>query len=203
MTEIQQNRWDQLIRRAAGIVGGGSQVNDTLNELFPVLDVERVPGELLLLMGTDISVGSSVLLGAAGQTGKIQLFNPAGSGKIVTVTSVIFSVDAITPVRLATTNTALTTGVATQTFRDRRHGLTARPIAGVFQESSVGFVDANILLIVLANEAFTMKDENGIAVLNPGSGLSVGPSATAQTLTTCFFWRERVAEASELRILGG
>ncbi len=45
--ELQQNRYDQLIRRVGGIIGPGSKVVEALGELFPVIDVENVPGELL------------------------------------------------------------------------------------------------------------------------------------------------------------
>jgi len=200
MTEIQQNRWDQLVRRAANIVGGGSQVNDTLNELFPVIDVERVPGELLLLMGTELGVGASGIVGAAGQTSKIQLFNPVNSGKIVTITTIFFVVDATTQVRIASTNTPLSSGITTQTFRDRRRELTARPTTGIFQESSVPLVDAHILIPVLANASVDLKDQDGIYVLSPGSGVSVGSTAVAQRITVTFFWRERVAQPSELNL---
>jgi len=203
VTEIQQNRWDQLIRRVAGIVGGGSQVNDTLNELFPVIDVERVPGELLLLMGTDICVGATSRTGDAGEVPNIQLFNPVDSGKLITITQAIFSVDVETRVRLATTNIPLPTAVTTQVYRDRRHDITTRPTGSMRHESQVALVDAHFLILVLANTSFVMSDENGIVVLNPGSAFEASPTSAATTMRMTYFWRERVAQASELRALGG
>jgi len=57
VTELQQNRYDQLLRRVGDLKGPGSKVNDVLQELFPTIDVENVPGELLFLMGTHIGLG--------------------------------------------------------------------------------------------------------------------------------------------------
>ena len=62
MFEVQQNRWDQLIRRVSGSIGPGSRVSETLSELLPVMDVERVPGELLRLMGTDVAMASETMM---------------------------------------------------------------------------------------------------------------------------------------------
>lgn len=198
MTEIQQNRYDQLIRRVNNIVAPGSMVGDALNELFPTIDVERVPGELLFLMGTDICVGSSELLGDAGEVPNIQLFNPAGSGKLITITSIIVSTNATGRVRMATTIIPASSGIATQVFRDRRHGITQRPVGEIRQQSQIALVDANIFVAVIVNESYTMSDENGIAVLSPGSGFEAAPIITASILRITYFWRERVAEPAEL-----
>ena len=198
MTEIQQNRYDQLIRRVNNIVSPGSMVNDALGELFPVIDVERVPGELLALMGTDICVGASALTGAAGEVPRIQVFNPIGSGKLATVTQVIMSTNNAGVVRLAINATQLASGVATQTYRDRRKDVTSRPTCGIFQASTVAFTDANFQFRVLAGESFFLKDENGIAVLSPGSGLEVGVTVLTAAINVTFLWRERVAEPAEL-----
>ncbi len=198
MTEIQQNRWDQLIRRVANIVAGGSQVNETLNELFPMLDVETDKGELQLLAGTRLCLGASNLTAAAGETSKIQVFNPAGSGNIITITRVIIASGATQTIRWAEEATARATTVATQVYRDSRLPLVDRPIGTINQESSAGFPDANGSCLILANDPFTLEDPNGVQVLAPGAGFTVGHTTPALPFFVTFYWRERAAEAAEL-----
>jgi len=175
-------------------------VGDALNELFPTIDVENVPGELLAIMGTDVCVGASSLTGAAGQTPKIQLFNPAGSRTLITVSTIVFSSLTASTARIAINNTALSTAVSTQQFRDRRKILTSRPVGTIRQVSSVPLTDAHMLIQVLAATPNTIDDRNGIAVLNPGSGIEVSHGTPAGSLTCTFFWRERVGEPSELTL---
>ena len=197
--EVQQTRWDRLIRRVSGSIGPGSRVSETISELFPVLDVERVPGELLLLGGTRLGQGAASVTGAAGQRPRMQVFNPVDSGVLITVTGLWFSVQQTDTVRVATTNAVLSTGVATQTFRDRRLVITARPVGAIFTDSTVALTDANLLIRVLANVTQYLEDENGLAVLPPGSGYEIGSGTIASTLHASFLWRERPAEESELQ----
>lgn len=200
MSELQQNRYDQLLRRVGDLKGPGSKVNDALSELFPVIDVERVPGELLILMGTDICVGAGQLLGAAGQVGRIQVFNPVGSGKIITVTTVLMTANVTTTLRMGISTTALTSGIGTETFRDTRRPAGSRPTGQMRQQSSVALAGANWQFNAISQTTVPLHDENGIAVLQPGFGLDVSPAAPAFTTVATFMWRERVAEPSELNI---
>jgi len=198
VTQIQQNRYDQLLRRVADLKGAGSKVSDALTELFPVIDVERVPGELLLLGGTSLGLGSTTVTGSAGQNARIQLFNPAGSGKLVTVSSCLVSSSNSQTIRFAVTGTALATGIGTEVFRDFRLGGTARPTAQMRTADTVAFTDANGQFRVIGNTPFEVEDPNGICVLPEGSGLEFGTGTNATPLFITFFWRERVAEPSEL-----
>ena len=200
MSSINQNRFDQLIRRLCDLQGPGSKVNDVLTELFPMIDVERVPGELLALGGTVLGMGASSIVGAAAQTGKVQLFNPADSGFLATITRVLISTGTTQIIRLAPTNIVLTTGVGTQLHRDLRRPITTRPTMGMFQESSAGLVGAGMQFRVTVSQTFDLNDENGVVVLAPGSGFSVGTSVVATDLQITFLWRERPAEASELNL---
>lgn len=200
MTEIQQNRYDRLVRRVTNIVAGGSQVNDTLNELFPVIDVERVPGELLILGGTRLCIGASNLLGDAGETAKIQLFNPVNSGHLITVTTVIATGTVNMTMRWATTTPQLATSAGTQLFRERRLAVTDLPVGQIRQDSTVGFVDANGATPILASVPLILEDSNGVAILPPGSGLTFGNNLVATTIFVTFYWRERNIEPAELNI---
>jgi len=200
VTEIQQNRWDQLVRRAANIVGGGSQVNDTLNELFPVIDVERVPGELLLLGGIRIAHGGSSIQSAVGESPKGMIFNPVGSGQIITVTGVVFAQQATATVRMGTQSVPHTSVVSTQILRDTRNLPPDLPIGSIRQMSAVALADANTQWRQLANVPFKIDDQNGLAVLAPGTGLEIGSNGLNATIHFSFWWRERVAEPAELNL---
>jgi len=203
MTEIQQNRWDRLIRRAAGIVGGGSQVNDTLNELFPTFDVENMPAEMLALSGTRAAFGGGLLAAAAAEGPTIQIFNPAGSAMLMTVTRGILSHDvADTTVRWGITGSPITTRIDTQVFRDTRFGFdaTALPAGQIRTRSAAALANAAGQIRTLANEPLELWDENGLAVLVPGTGFEMGVSAAQSTIRVTFYWRERVAEPSELNL---
>jgi len=198
MTEIQQNRYDQLIRRVNNIVAPGSMVSDALSELFPTIDVERVPGELLILGGTDICMGAATVGPLAANAPRMQVFNPVDSGMLITITTCIISVGSTLKVRIATTNTPLTSLISTQVFRDRRRLITARPIGEFRTDLTAAFTDANMLFRLTANAPFLLFDPNGLAVLPPGSGYEIGTDTDNSILDTSFIWRERVAEPAEL-----
>lgn len=200
MTELQQNRYDQILRRVGDLKGPGSKVREVLTELFPMIDVENVPGELLALEGTVLGVGAIGILGAAGQTGKIQLFNPVDSGRLVTVTGLLLSTNTTQVLRVAIANASLSGGVATEVVRDLRRGIVIRPGSQIFSETSAGLVNANLIFRLLANTPFFLKDDNGLFVLSPGTGLSAGPATVATQIDGTFFWRERVAQPSELNL---
>lgn len=198
MTDLQQSRYDQLLRRVGDLKGSGSKVNDVLSELFPTIDVENVPGELLLLMATQLCIGAAQVTAAAGERPRIQLFNPVGSGKIIAVSSCIFSNTATATMAYAVTNNALTTGVGTETFRDGRLGQAARPSGQIRTDSTIAITDSNGLVRLLASVSWSLEDINTPAVLAPGNGFEVGSQGTQDTILVTFNWRERVAEPSEI-----
>jgi len=196
--DLQQTRYDQIVRRVGGIIGPGSKVAEALSELFPVIDIERVPGELLALGGTQLCAGAATLLAGGGVAARIQVFNPVGSGKLLTVSSLVATTNATQLFRYATTNTALTTGVGTEVFRDRRFAAISRPSGQIRSQASVALTDANGFFRLLSNTSFILTDENSLAVLPPGTGFEVGAGSNTTTVTMSFLWRERVALESEL-----
>jgi len=198
--EVQQTRWDRIIRRVSGSIGPGSRVSETLSELFPVMDIERVPGELLRLGGTFIAFGGTVLVGAAGESARTQLFNPVDSGHIITVTRFEVASDATNVVRYGVDSNALTTGIGTEVHRDTRTLPPILPVGQIRQVSSVALAPATGLLRTLANVSNVVDDVNGVAVLAPGTGLQVGVTTVATQIWITYFWRERPAEQSELSL---
>jgi len=196
VTELQQNRYDQLLRRVGDLKGPGSKVNDVLQELFPTLDVENVPGELLLLMGTRIGWGSTSKVPTAGKQAAIQLFNPADSGHLITISQFIFSASATTTFSWGLVSTTLATNTGIPRLRDTRQGSNAQGVSQI--RTSPDQVSLNEGLIrILAHTSVTVGDDNSACVLAPGTGLTVIGGVDVNINLT-FFYRERIAEPSEL-----
>jgi len=197
MAEIQQNRYDALVRRVCGIVGAGSMVNDSLTELFPVLDVENLPGELMFLAGMKLAHGGAGLAAGAGEFPQINLVNPADSGHIMTISSVVIEADAVNNMSTALAAEVVNTDVGSAAVRDTRSGImatagrvdTAVPLAAI--------ASVNIFRISAASP-LTLRDPNGVAVLSPGNMYQVGCLTSNQTIRVSYWWRERAAEPSEL-----
>lgn len=199
-SELQQNRYDQLLRRVGGLIGPGSKVSEALTELFPMIDVEDPPGELQILGGTRLAHGSLAATAAALQFPRIQLFNPADSGTLITVTSVIVSQPAVAVVRSTVSQIALTNGVGTELYRDGRLPSPQRPVGQIRVQLDAVQTDATIQFRLSANQTIRLYDDNTVAVLPPGSGLDYGNNTAASTLTISFLWRERPALESELNL---
>lgn len=188
------------MRRTGDLKGPGSKVSEVLTELFPVMDVERVPGELLILMGTDLCAGQATLTGNAGERPFIGLFNPADSGKLLTVTTVLVSTDVTTTIVFGTTETALTTLDNSQLFRDVRKPFNSLPTGQIRRQSIPALPVTQGRLRLAADTTAELSDENGLYVLPSGSGLTFANLNVATLLETTFLWRERAAEPSELNI---
>ena len=198
--EIQQNRYDQLMRRVGGMIGPGSKVSTVISELFPVLDVERVPGELLFLMGTRLGMSAASVTAGAGLSSKLQLFNPAESGKLVTCTSMWIGSDTTQILTFGAESTSRGAAIGPGEFRDTRAPVGEPTTAVVFFELSAPTINLTNRMSVIANEMTKISDENGILVLQPGTGLTVAPQVQVTQITVTYFWRERVAESSELNL---
>jgi len=196
--ELQQTRFDQLVRRVGGIIGPGSKVAEALPELFPVIDVERVPGELLVLGGTRICMGSEIGGPIGGQLSRVQLFNPAGSGFLLTISSVIISSQATMSFRWNIETTAITTLSTNKVFRDGRLTGTTRPVGEIRSDTTLAAVVRAGQMQVQSNRPQFLNDTNGVAVLAPGTGLTFQGGTNNSDLVVAFNWRERVALQSEL-----
>jgi len=201
VTELQQNRYDALLRRVGDLKGPGSKVNDVLQELFPTIDVENVPGELLFLMGTHIGWASTSKSPTAGKKAAIQLFNPAGSGQLITISSVVAAVSSAGAISWGLTILALATNTGIPRLRDSRVDVGPSGVSEL--RTSADAVSASSGQVrLLADTTFHVTDPNSVAVLAPGSGLSFIGSTDVGIFIT-FNYRERVAEPSELKFSRG
>jgi len=198
MSQIQQSRYDQLLRRVADLKGPGSKVNDALTELFPMIDVERVPDELLLLSNTRLCVDTATVNPAALEIAKIMLFNPVGSGKLATVTAVYVGLTAGDHILMDLRGQAFSTEPGLGVVRDTRVGVSTAAVCQVQTEVGVATITPHAVWRTLANTDNKFGGDHSLAVLGPGSGLLFGTLSINITMTATFFWRERQAEPSEL-----
>ena len=172
-SEIQQTRYDHLLRRVAGIIGPGSKVSEVLTELFPTLDVENVPGELLFLSGWQLGFGGGSITPGGGFFQRFQVVNPVGSGKLVVVTNATLTCTANTAFRMNLTNTLFASSPGTETKRDTREGV-GQTTTQVREQGDATLTSPNFVIQVLARRPYEFKDPNGVAVLSPGFGGVVG-----------------------------
>ena len=199
-TELQTDRYDKILRRTGGIIGPGSKVAEVLTELFPMFDVENLPAELYLLGGTKLGFGGGFQRAVAAQAGRAQLFNPADSGVIATLTSVIVSRGGAGPIRWGLRGAAIAVAIDTQLLRDRREVLPTQPIVVVRSDTSATLANATGQVDILNNTAFILTDANGLAVLPPGQGFEIGNETVNADFRFVFYWRERPALDSELNL---
>jgi len=197
--EIQQNRYDQLLRRVTGSIGPGSRVSESITELFPMIDVENIPPELLVLAGWDAAFRGTAITASGGDENASQLFNPVGSGKLIVLTKVYIRVSNLSRVNFTMTHTPLTSSNGFGGHRDNRAG-------DIVSSAAVGNTRIQTGLVINAGGAIDistqateiLEDVNGIAILSPGDGWTVGALTPDITLIVSYFWRERTAESSEL-----
>lgn len=196
--EIQQTRYDQLVRRVADIKGPGSKVGTVITELMPTVDVENLPAELELLERTRLCHGSHAETSGAGTFPKIQLFNPANSGSLVTVQGLVFSSNTFVNMRLTLTPTALSGNLGPSRVRDGRIDTGIDQLAQVRNESSVATTGDTFLWTTPIDIPQVIFDGRGLYVLSPGIGLEVGSTQANSTIRVSFWWKERAAQPSEL-----
>ena len=194
--DLQTARYDGLIRRVGGLLGGGSKVTESLSELFPMIDCENLPAELLFLAGwrtgyRAINVGATV-----GETSRAQLQNPLGSGLVMVVTDVWLTTLQI--VISYTVTDVLFAGTFPGRLRDTRTGA-IEDTGAVVALSQTGNTVKRGDFTTISNETFHHHaTENSLFVLSPGTALEYGTDTDNVALAVTFNWRERAALSSEL-----
>jgi len=199
--EVQQTRWDRIVRRVSGSIGPGSRVSETLSELFPVLDVERVPPELLILGGTHMAQGRTDEVGIAANVQQAMLRNPGQSGTIITLTRI--TVQSSTPQDIFLGPTLNTFANANPVaFVDTRiFGAGNNPVGQVLDGIAlVSAPDFYRMRSGAASAYEVYEPQAAIAVLGPGTAYAVSGSSLNTQMSVTFDWRERPAEESELSL---
>ena len=197
MGRVQTGTFDNLIRRLFSIKGGGSELSETLGDVFPILDLENLPTELLILRGWVLGMGRISNLSAAATVNSHQLFNPTGSGKLIVLTSLRISPTNAGVFDYGPAFSALTDTSVAGAQRDLRAG-SIKPTNGLLQEEDNGTGSAFGAVSIAANVSLELTDPNGLMVLLPGTAFRINEAATNKTLRTAWMWRERSFEPSEV-----
>lgn len=199
-TELQQTRYDRLVRRVGAIIGPGSKVSEALGELFPTLDVENLPLELFSLMGTRLAHANLSQTALATFNRHAQLFNPADSGIIASITHVtVFSTTA-QEIGYGRFDTEQPNVNVTGHFRDYRFEAGARSVcvqrfaAIISDQPATGIINVNGI------DEVPLQGLEGLFVLAPGTGFNIVARTVNTTLLVNWFWKERPAEPSELNL---
>jgi len=199
MGRVQTARHDGLLRRLFSIKGGGSLLPETLGDLFPTLDVEDLPAELLALAGFQLGIAGRLATSPVAQTAGHQLINPAGSGMLVMPTLMMISADKASTYFLDTSTVALASANVGLP-RDTRRGVTQLTSAQVRSGNNPAASGSAFRIALAADENFILSDQNGLAVLAPGTALTIVSVTTNITIHSGWLWRERIAEPSELSL---
>ena len=195
--DLQQARYDQLVRRVGALYGGGSKVVEVLPEVFPVLELENATPELLALSGWRLAWQNITQNEVVAQTSAVQLSNPAGSGIIAAVTQLIIRTSLTDNIQMLLTDTLFSSASIRGLFRDGRLGGNRNTTCELRSDPNLP-TGAGIRLRLTADVPFTIRDDNGIVVLPPGTAMQVGSVGNNTRLSVNYFWRERQAQESEL-----
>jgi len=169
-TELQQARYDQLLRRVGDLKGPGSKVGEVLTELFPVVSVEDLPLELRVLSGWRAAMIEVERLAGVGDVVAANLFNPAGSGVIAVVERVFWRVNNTDNIEFDIVQVTLSGGQTKGLFRDSRLG--GDRLSTLFATTQTGIgTDGIQRFFTIADEVQSIQDDQGLFVLSPGNGL--------------------------------
>jgi len=199
LTALNQNRYDQLLRRVGDLKGPGSKVNDALTELFPMIDVEQVPAELLALSGARLCMGSTKLsAGGVATFGVHLLRNNAGSGMVARLMQVVVQAAQQTINMGPTQNSGTLGGV--RAFADTR--LFGEGTALKTMQDNTGLVTGSLFFRYNTDSDAQMvwHPPAAIAVITPGNSFSVANGIADSSLAVSWLWIERQAQPSELNL---
>jgi len=198
MGSIQTTRYDELLRRTTDQYGGGSKVGEALEDLFPTLDVESLPMELMRASKWTFGSASMQITPAVGTRFVAQIFNPVGSGKLLVVENVYLHGNGTVDVLFGPTFVALV--ASSQSIgaeRDTRAGVITPTVGRILELDDGAFAAFNSVRLT-ANVLHKISGSPDLAVLAPGTGLTFNFSTVNISGTVSAMWRERVALTSEL-----
>ena len=198
MGRLQTARLGNFIRRWGSIKAGGSLLSESLGEVFPVLDLENLTPELLILAGIDLWSSHASATGGVAQLGGVQISNPVDSGAIVVVTEFFVSVGSTQAFTWGSLQDIFAGGPATSENRDTR---TARSQgrAGI-RISTNANTEFFGRAVALTDVDRIVAPPNGVAVLAPGRALTVVATTNNTAIRANFAGYLRSAEPSELNL---
>jgi len=197
MGRIQTGSFDNLIRRLYSIKGGGSELSESLGDVFPILDLENLPAELLLLRGWRKFSAFATQVAVAAQTTALQLVVPDANTNLVVVEKLIIKVQTASNVTIGT-NVAAFTELANVNNQDTRSPEASNAHVRLAGTNNAATTANGAILRLTTGVDREFEVPGGIAVLGPGGVFSVIVSTGDLDLTVSFFGRERIAEPSEV-----
>ena len=197
MGRVQTGQFDNLIRRLYSIKGGGSELSETLGDLFPTLDLENLPIELLLLRGWHTFARHATQIAVAAQATALQLLQPDGRTSIVVVDKIVINSELGGDISIGTNLGLFPVTISTRRT-DTRNPVLDMSNAQIGGTNNAGFGATGGLLNLAAGVDREFEVPHGLAVLGPGGAFSVVSSTVDSDLSVSFFGRERDAEPSEL-----
>jgi len=194
---LQTGRLENFIRRWGSIKGEGSILNETLGDVFPILDLENLTPENQLTAGWFLFQGGVSVTGLAAKLGGVQLLNPVASGILLVVDKVIIQVDGTKLVQFGMAAAPLTAALNTST-RDTRTGTTFTGKALIRTSQDTIGILGDVFIFCSAFVDREIVTPNGVAVLAPGGTLTFVDTVVQKPMRITFFGRARLAEPSEL-----
>lgn len=203
MNTIQDWGINNLLTRRLNITDSPGPASTLAPEVMPVLQVKAPEEADRYLIGEKRCGNWAVVSGGVGSFGVYRIYNPTGSGTIVTVDwlSLRFFTSAASAYCAIGLGGALTT---TPTYPgsvalDTRYRATGAGLQSVAQTvwDVVAAAPFTQVLYRLYDEV-TRVPTRIDAVLAPGYAFDVWPVATNQSIAVNLSWRERAAQPSEL-----
>ena len=197
MGRLQTARLENFIRRWGSIKGPGSVLSETLGDVFPVLDLENLTPENLLPAGWFPIAGHATVTGGVAQLGGVQIANLANSGLIAVIDKFTIQGGASQQVTFGTNQAIFVAVAVTPRNRDTRAGSTFNAMLTL--RTNVN--SATEFFAQIAADASGYREfsaPSGVAVLGPGSALTVVSTTQNVGLRVSFYGHVRIAEPSEL-----
>jgi len=196
-TPLQSTRYDRLVRRVMNLVGEPAIVTGVLPDVFPVIELENLPPELLALTGWKLGTQNTDLAPGAGNIANSIIRNPPGSGQMTVVESALVWTSTSGEINWSLLPPDVGTFDSRLVFRDRRF---TGDLATEVRDLVAGVAGLVHGKIHTANNAqVEIAPVNGLAVLFPGDALAFRTVTVNVRLTVTYFARERPFEQSEER----
>lgn len=200
INQIQGGRWDKFLRRLFPIKDR-SIAPILASELVGQVVVQEWSTEMYKLRGDNLAVAMGAIGPIALEFSHIKIRNPQLSGNLVIVERLMITTGANLTVVAAFEGIEIAgfTPIATS-FRDSRSN------SATLVGNTVAVVSTNTDLAQLGGTAVARwqvlstdsKESAFPLVLGPGSGMIIRAATVNIGLRVTLFWRERVAEPSEL-----
>jgi len=191
--EIQVGRFNALLSKLFGITGAPSPVLAT--DVFPNIVVESDRPEWSFLKGEKLLGGYyGLAAGGAGTYGKLQLWNPAGSGVLAVVEKFFITATANTSWYALFSQTLVSATSATLRSRDTRAAVNPTCYLRYLVDAST---PGNRLIGGDCTSGSPVILDIPM-IVSPGYGFHIQLGANT-TAYVAMLWRERVLERSETR----